>query len=550
DSFIVAVSDPYSSTLLHVNPYVQPVNDPPSLVNTGPVDVYADYTGAVHTLTPADLYATDVDNTPAQLTYTITQAPVLGVLYRFGVPLGVNSTFTQADIDAGLMDYYANPSVSGVDTIGFTLSDGVIATPIAGSFAINVIHVNTPPVAGLHDDPYALAFNGVQDTITIPNNAVFNPVGPFTVSAWVRARPTQNAYFIVIDKSHGQIDSTGWVIQGDSALANISFGLGQGGQSTTNFAGATSVTDIRDGSWHHIAGVYTGTQAHIYIDGVLEGSGAVPVPVVHNTRGLNIGQWWQGGRSFNGEIDEVRIWNVARTQAQIRADMNRRLLGNEPGLVGYWNFDEGSGTVVKDLTANANNGTLGGGNPAQMPVWTANTPPVMVSPGALTMVQDSYATIDLDAFDANGDPLTLTISTLPAAGTLYQVSGPLGAPVIGPQIVASYSQVTDVYGRVIFQPAPGATGQPYAILDAYASDPYASSAAVQITVDVYAQPVSPGVIYVDPQVGSDTYGGVVGWTDAYATLNHAVAVAKPGDTIMLAATDDPLLYSPGLPNTG
>ncbi|RME12250.1 MAG: hypothetical protein D6816_01155, partial [Bacteroidetes bacterium] len=97
DSFVVSVSDPYVSTLLHVNPYVQPVNDPPSFVNTGPVDVYADYTGAVHTLTPADLYATDVDNTPAQLTYTITQAPVLGVLYRFGVPLGVNSTFTQAD---------------------------------------------------------------------------------------------------------------------------------------------------------------------------------------------------------------------------------------------------------------------------------------------------------------------------------------------------------------------------------------------------------------------------------------------------------------------
>ena len=54
------------------------------------------------------------------------------------------------------------------------------------------------------------------------------------------------------------------------------------------------------------------------------------------------GQFWKGA------LDEIRIWSVARTEDEIRVSMNSPLTGQEDGLVGYWNFDDGT---TKDLTA-------------------------------------------------------------------------------------------------------------------------------------------------------------------------------------------------------
>lgn len=65
----------------------------------------------------------------------------------------------------------------------------------------------------------------------------------------------------------------------------------------------------------------------------------------------------RGGNSFCGLIDEVRIWNVALTQEEIRASMNARLSGGEESLVGYWNFDDGT---PNDLSHNGNDGILFG----------------------------------------------------------------------------------------------------------------------------------------------------------------------------------------------
>ena len=59
------------------------------------------------------------------------------------------------------------------------------------------------------------------------------------------------------------------------------------------------------------------------------------------------------GAYFNGAIDEFRMWNVARSQADIMATMGTKLVGNEAGLVGYWKFDDGTGTTAKDSVTTA-----------------------------------------------------------------------------------------------------------------------------------------------------------------------------------------------------
>lgn len=58
-----------------------------------------------------------------------------------------------------------------------------------------------------------------------------------------------------------------------------------------------------------------------------------------------------GQQGFDGKIDEVRVWNKARTDAEIKSTMHSVLRGDEAGLIGNWHFDEGVGTVSKDFTS-------------------------------------------------------------------------------------------------------------------------------------------------------------------------------------------------------
>ena len=64
------------------------------------------------------------------------------------------------------------------------------------------------------------------------------------------------------------------------------------------------------------------------------------------------------GYYHTGKIDEVRIWDDVRTQAEIQDNMYKELVGNESNLVAYYNFNDGRGTSVLDLTSNDNNGTM------------------------------------------------------------------------------------------------------------------------------------------------------------------------------------------------
>ncbi|MCA9172186.1 MAG: hypothetical protein KDB23_31180, partial [Planctomycetales bacterium] len=93
-------------------------------------------------ITTAMLQTTDVDNSAAQLTYTITAATGNGTLRLSGTALGVSDTFTQADIDAGLVTYDHDGSETVSDSFSFTVDDGT-GTKSSGTFSIVVV-VNTP----------------------------------------------------------------------------------------------------------------------------------------------------------------------------------------------------------------------------------------------------------------------------------------------------------------------------------------------------------------------------------------------------------------------
>jgi len=106
--------------------------------------------------------------------------------------------------------------------------------------------------------------------------------------------------------------------------------------------------------WNHIACVMNGTSVTLYMNGVPVSGTLSAMPTVQSSN-LTIGYSNLGGTYFNGKMDEVRIYNKALSQSEILANMTNTLTGNENGLKGYWNFDNGT---ANDLTANGNNGTL------------------------------------------------------------------------------------------------------------------------------------------------------------------------------------------------
>ena len=147
-----------------------------------------------------------------------------------------------------------------------------------------------------------------------------------------------------------------------------------------------------------------------------------------------LGQDWDDNSTlsdfFEGVIDEVRIWNKARTPEEIRDTMNHRLTELEDGLIGYWRFDEGLGTTVADTTANSNHGTVHSASwlvseAPLTPSWLAVTPlsgniaqdasmPIAVTFDATNLTAGTYTdTLTITSNDPDEPtveiPLSLTV---------------------------------------------------------------------------------------------------------------------------------------------
>jgi sugar lactone lactonase YvrE len=112
-------------------------------------------------------------------------------------------------------------------------------------------------------------------------------------------------------------------------------------------------------TWNHVAVVYDGASVSFYINGALDQVVAAPaIGPLNNTSRVNLGRNSGNGTDrVVGLIDEVRVWNRARTLDELQQTMGSRLSGTEPGLAAYWNFDDGT---ARDLTPNGNDGTLEG----------------------------------------------------------------------------------------------------------------------------------------------------------------------------------------------
>jgi len=128
---------------------------------------------------------------------------------------------------------------------------------------------------------------------------------------------------------------------------------------------------MKTGIWYHVAGIFTGDSINVYVNGNLEGN-TLYTGSISTSTGLNpeIGDlaYSVGGtRLFKGQIDEVRVWEIALSKVEIRDWMCRKVTALHPQfkkLAVYWKLDENTGVTANDKSTNADNATLTNG-----PVW-------------------------------------------------------------------------------------------------------------------------------------------------------------------------------------
>ena len=210
----------------------------------------------------------------------------------------------------------------------------------------------------------SLNFDGIDDFVALGQPAALNITGTIAIEAWVNVQATDGLRNVVA-RGYAITPALGEV------FLRINWGQYQiGSWDGTDHLASYTIPQEDYGAWVHLAGMYDGTAWRLYRNGVevsavLDNTGAVPV-----TGGWAIGARGTGTeRFFGGAMHDVRIWNIPRTPADILANMNRTLQGDEPGLAGSWPMDEGKDTIVHDRTSNRSNGTFSNG-----PAWGAGPP--------------------------------------------------------------------------------------------------------------------------------------------------------------------------------
>jgi hypothetical protein len=264
--------------------------------------------------------------------------------------------------EEGLLAYY-----------GFDEPDGLVAENRAGAEhagglehgpvrVASEVPVVLEPVAGS-----SLKLDGVDDYVAVPHATALNAY-PLTVTAWVRTARNAPQVDALVSKYT------------ESALNGYSLFLYNGRLRAWYFRdsanriwdGALGIDGgfIADGEWHHVALVVNATRGELIVDGVLRGSlnwqGTPGSPTAVDA--LQVGRYWTYGNGWLGQVDEVTLWSIALSPAQIQSSMNLRLTGDEAGLVAYWRFDEGAGTAVLDASGSGHDGTLLGGA-----LWAGST---------------------------------------------------------------------------------------------------------------------------------------------------------------------------------
>ncbi|MBL9152942.1 MAG: DNRLRE domain-containing protein [Verrucomicrobiales bacterium] len=337
------------------------------------------------------------------LTGTTTVTPA-NVTVQASASDGAGGTVTQVEffvngISAGvdtLAPYEASLSNLSVGTYAITAkatdNDGYATTSAAVAVTVTLDPGNLPANT-------ALQFDGVNDYVTMGAAPELGAGGPsgngFTLECWFRkdgvgVTTTSGSGGVTVvplfSKGRGESD-------GSNVDCNYIFGLTTGGLLTADFEAFTNGqnypitatnTPVVNGQWYHAAVTYDGTTGvwTMYLDGVAVGTASAPagtLPRYDSIQhfGIATAMTSTGAPAgfFAGAIDEVRVWDHARSAVQIAANKDLEIL-SAPGLKGRFGLNDGIGNTASGTVP----GTLTGG-----PVWIEGASLIVNDPPSVTL---------------------------------------------------------------------------------------------------------------------------------------------------------------------
>lgn len=284
-----------------------------------------------------------------------------------------NVTYVQGDTASPLsatlsgtgasLKWYTDQFGDNYSATGFTPSTATIGTTSyfvaqadasgCESLRSEIVVTVVPNTPATH-----LNFDGVNDVVNLgtTTSSLLNNSNFLTVEAWIKVHNVVGTKTIV--GNHVGWGGTQFNLRVINNTLNAFLGDGYYGVSS---AAGTIVAD----TWTHVSMVYDDTTLKIYINGVVVGSTSVPsgYSLANTSPQTFIGNSVFGGEIFQGDIDEVKIWNIAKTPDQLLATKNCELQGTESGLIAYYKFNQGvdqanNSAITTLLATTGPNGTI------------------------------------------------------------------------------------------------------------------------------------------------------------------------------------------------
>ena len=277
-----------------------------------------------------------------------------------------------------------------------------------------------------------LNFDGVDDIVNCGNslNSVIDPLNKITVEAWVNTSTTSGLGVIIGNYANSNQSEMQFLLRRDNA--NYAFWI-SGNPGIFKVVNATNAVVVN--TWQHVAGVWNGSDLKIYVNGNLMGTttGVTESSFATTTNTIMIGnnQAGSGSEKFTGSIDEVRIWDAARTIEQIKGSRFCELQGSESGLKAYYKFNQGTdaqdNTGVTTLNAAAGtNGILTNfALTGTVSNWLAGSP---VTTGSIVPSNATVSTPVVYMQNETAAPLTATIGAN-GSGLLWYTTATSGSGI-------------------------------------------------------------------------------------------------------------------------
>ena len=383
-------------------------------------------------------------------------APILGELDRIEIT-GPDEVAENSSVQYQAIAHYDDGSSSDVSTSATwsvvesdapaSIEEGLLQTDdvqmsqaitLRAEYSQSGVTVETDKVVtilAICPSGFALEFDGQNDQVNCGNLGITEPV---TILMWLKPDDTLSDRRIL-----GQLPETGNVA-GSMAIKAIGDAHDIYVWNKYSWQKIVDLPSYWGDRWHHLAVVFRDDGSVVgFFDGIEQLNAISSFDFGSLSIGLGV-KYQHYGKTYDGLMDEIAIFNRSLSAEEIQANMHRRLGGPEDGLVAYWGFDEGDGQVVHDSSLNANDGRLGStpdvddSDPAWVesdaPVGICNNVAVDIKPGGCPNPLNlnsrgvlPVAVLGSQDFDATTiDPGSIFLEDVPTIRSSYEdVSAPL-----------------------------------------------------------------------------------------------------------------------------